>query len=194
MVKKPKIIIIMAAAVFAAAFSLHQAPAEITPPPPISHLEAEPPSNLEIRFPSGEIAQVLRAVDGDTIEVEFADGRKEKVRYIGMNAPESVDPRRAVECFGKEAAAANAALVGGREVRLVRDVSDRDKYGRLLRYVYLNDVAQTFINLELVRQGYAAAATYPPDIAHASEFRAAERAARAAGAGLWGGCSANSWH
>lgn len=179
MAKRSAILIISAAAIFAAAFFLQKSP----PNAAVLSLEAEPPS-LGTEFPNGEVVRVLRAVDGDTIEVDVG-GVKEKVRYIGMNAPESVDPRRAMECFGKESAAVNVALVGGRMVTLVRDVSDRDKYDRLLRYVYVGDI---FVNLELVRLGYAAAATYPPDIAHVNEFRAAERAAREAGRGLWNTC------
>lgn len=170
--------ILSTAAIFVAAFNSHQAPPKVSSPAV---------SNLRAEFPGGEKAQVSRVVDGDTIEVDL-NGVKEKVRYIGMNTPESVDPRRAVQCFGKEASAANAALVENKEVRLVRDVSDRDKYGRLLRYVYLNDDRRTFVDLELVRQGYATIMTYPPDIAHVTEFRTAERAAREAGRGLWSAC------
>lgn len=160
----------------------------------------------EVEFPGEETAYVVRVIDGDTIEVFTPNGVKEKVRYIGVNAPESADPvkspqnggaasafnrvnpRRVAQCFGREAAERNYELVAGRMVRLARDVNNRDKYGRLLRYVYLTDTARTFVNLEIVRQGYAAVATYPPDIKYASEFLAAEREARVADRGLWGGC------
>ncbi len=125
---------------------------------------------------------VRRAIDGDTIELESG----ETVRYIGVDTPESVHPKKPIECFGVEAAQKNAALVEGKAVRLERDVSERDRYGRLLRYVYVGD---TFVNEELVRQGFAHALTYPPDVRYQDRFREAERDARAAGRGLWSGCA-----
>lgn len=124
---------------------------------------------------------VTRVVDGDTIEVGG-----QKVRYIGVNTPETVDPRRPVQCFGHEASEFNKSLVDGKPVRLVRDISETDKYGRLLRYVYLED--GTFVNLALVSGGYAQVNTYPPDVAHAAEFQKAQADARAAGRGLWSSC------
>jgi micrococcal nuclease len=124
-------------------------------------------------------ASVKRVIDGDTIEMENGD----KVRYIGINTPESVDPRKKVECFGKEAAAFNRKLVEGRSVRLERDVSDHDRYGRLLRFVYLED--GTLVNEMLVREGYASVATYPPDVAKKDLFIAAEQEARIEQRGLW---------
>ena len=123
--------------------------------------------------------QVKRVIDGDTIELE--DGRK--VRYIGINTPESVDPRRSAQCFGTEASAFNRELVEGKTVRLEKDVSDTDKYGRLLRFVYLPD--GTFVNERLVSEGYAAASPYAPDISKKDFFKAAESRAREEGKGLW---------
>ena len=99
-------------------------------------------------------AQVLRVVDGDTIRVRLDGGRTERVRYIGVDTPESVKPGTAVQCFAKRAAAANAALVAGRSVRLVGDVEQRDRYGRLLAYVY-REPDGAFVNAQLVRDGYA---------------------------------------
>lgn len=126
-------------------------------------------------------ATVERAVDGDTIELTTGD----RVRYIGMDTPETVDPRKPVQCFGHEASDKNRQLVEGQEVTLVPDVEDRDKYGRFLRYVYLGD---TFINLKLVQDGYAYAYPYPPSVAHEAEFRIAEREARTKKLGLWAAC------
>lgn len=123
--------------------------------------------------------RVKRVIDGDTIELE--DGQK--VRYIGIDTPESVDPRRAVQCFGKEASAFNRALVEGQRVRLEKDVSDTDKYGRLLRFVYLED--GTLVNERLVVEGYALASPYAPDISKKDLFAAAEIQARQAERGLW---------
>lgn len=128
---------------------------------------------------------VKRAVDGDTVELDNG----EKVRYIGINTPESVDPRRPVECFGKEAAEFNKHLVEGKKVVLERDVSDRDRYGRLLRFVFLED--GTLINEALVRDGYAFVATYPPDISKQDIFRAAEKFAREEKRGLWSESTCN---
>ena len=131
-----------------------------------------------------QLYEVVRVVDGDTIAVDV-DGTLERVRYIGMDTPETVHPRKPVECFGKEASAKNAALVGGKRVRLERDVTDRDRYGRLLRYVWVDDV---FVNLELVREGFAMVSTYPPDVEHTDAFVAAQKEAREANRGLWKSC------
>lgn len=133
-----------------------------------------------------ETAIVIRVVDGDTIIVDRGMG-DERLRYVGIDAPESVKPGSPVEFMGHEASAANGVLVEGREVVLERDVSDRDRFDRLLRYVWLRDGSGwLLVNLELVRQGYASAVSFPPDIFLQDELRAAERVAREAGLGLWG--------
>ena len=131
--------------------------------------------------------RVERVVDGDTIVVELASGQ-ETVRLIGIDTPESADPRQPVECFGREASAhASELLPAGSRVRLVRDVEPRDRYDRLLAYVYrLPD--ELFVNLALVRDGYAVPLTYPPNVAHTEEILAASREAREAGRGLWSAC------
>jgi micrococcal nuclease len=131
-------------------------------------------------------AQVLRVVDGDTIRVRL-DGRTERVRYIGIDTPESVKPGTAVQCFAKRASAANAALVAGRSVRLVADVEQRDRYGRLLAYVY-REPDGAFVNARLVRDGYARTLTIAPNVAHATELADLARAARRAHRGLWSAC------
>ncbi|HTP56777.1 MAG TPA: thermonuclease family protein [Candidatus Paceibacterota bacterium] len=131
--------------------------------------------------PAGFV-RVARVIDGDTIEI--ADG--ERVRYLGMDTPETVNPKKPVQCYGPEASARNHALLDGQSVRLVRDVEDTDMYGRLLRYVYLPD--GTFVNMVLVAEGYARVYTWPPNIAHTREFQAAQAQAKAAGLGLWGAC------
>lgn len=124
------------------------------------------------------VSKVARVIDGDTIKLESG----ETVRYIGIDTPETVDPRRPVGCFGKEASAKNKELVLGKEVRLVKDISETDKYQRLLRYVYAGDI---FVNEYLVREGYARASSYPPDVKYQDLFRDAEREAREAKRGLW---------
>lgn len=130
---------------------------------------------------SDELVLVMRVVDGDTIEIETG----EKVRYIGVNTPESVDPRRKVQCFGKEASAYNELLVEGKRVRLEPDVEDRDKYGRLLRYVWVGD---EMLNERLVMDGYAQLMTIPPNVKYVDRFKAAQTEAREAKRGLWGKC------
>ena len=125
--------------------------------------------------------KVSRVVDGDTICV-IINGREKKVRYIGVDTPETKDPRKPVERFGKEAAAFNMKLVERKTVKLVKDVSETDRYGRLLRYVYTGTL---FVNAELVRQGYAYASSYPPDVSHQEEFKKLQKQAMSAGLGLW---------
>jgi micrococcal nuclease len=131
-------------------------------------------------------AQVVRVVDGDTIRVRL-DGHTERVRYIGVDTPESVKPGTPVQCFAKRAAAANAALVAGRSVRLVGDVEARDRYGRLLAYVY-REPDGAFVNAELVRDGYARTLTIAPNVAHARQFAQLARTARISRRGLWAAC------
>ena len=129
-------------------------------------------------------------VDGDTIIVDRGAGN-ERVRYIGIDTPESVIPDQTPEPFGPEASAANAALLAtaGVVVYLERDVSETDRFGRLLRYVWLRDDAEpqtwTFVNLTLVADGWATVTTYPPDVRHADRLLTAQRVAREAGAGIW---------
>ncbi len=134
--------------------------------------------------PQNDLYTVTKVVDGDTIDVT-KDGKTLRVRYIGMDTPETVHPSKGVQCFGKDASSKNKELILGKQVRLEKDVSETDRYGRFLRYVYLGD---TFINLELVKQGYATAATFPPDVKHSQDFVAAEREAREAKRGLWASC------
>jgi micrococcal nuclease len=126
-----------------------------------------------------EKVKVKRVVDGDTIELE--DGRK--LRYIGIDTPETKHPTKGQECFGEEASQKNKELVEGKIIALEKDVNDTDRYGRLLRYVWLEE---KMINLTLVELGLAHAVSYPPDVAHQEEFRMAESQARAYQKGLWG--------
>ena len=135
-------------------------------------------------LPAGDRARVDRVVDGDTIIV---DG--ERVRLIGIDAPESVKPDSPVECFGPEASAELKQLLPRRTpVLLEYDLDRQDQYGRTLAYVWLTDPPR-LLNAELVRDGFATVATYRPNVAHLAELEAAQKAARAAGAGLWSRCS-----
>ena len=130
-------------------------------------------------------AQVVRIVDGDTIIVRI-DGRDERVRYIGVDTPESVKPDTPVQCFAERASAFNAKLVEGKAVRLDQDVDARDRYGRLLAYVHAGGV---FVNAELVRRGYARPLTVPPNVRYADRFARLASQARERGSGLWSACS-----
>ncbi len=134
----------------------------------------------------GDVGRVVKVVDGDTIHVQVGAVR-EKVRYIGVDTPETKDPRRPVQCFGQKASDFNAGLVADERVRLVRDVEERDRYGRLLAYVYrVRD--GLFVNAELARLGYAQPLSIPPDVRFADRFAALAREARAQGRGLWSAC------
>ena len=131
-------------------------------------------------------AKVTAVIDGDTIEVDLGQGNIKRVRYIGVDTPESVDPRKPIQCFSKEATIKNKELVENNIVGLEKDVSETDRYGRLLRYVYAGDI---FVNQELVIQGYASAVSYPPDIKYQGQLRQREQQARSENKGLWGSCS-----
>ena len=133
-------------------------------------------------------AIVTRVVDGDTIRVEI-DGEEYRVRYIGIDTPETVDPRRRVGCFGKEASERNRQLVEGKTVGLEKDVSETDSFDRLLRYVWIED---RMVNATLVEEGYALASTYPPDVRHSDQFAGLQAQAREASQGLWGAACANA--
>lgn len=142
--------------------------------------------------PSGEAAQiasttlysVIKVVDGDTIHIEV-NGKKETVRLIGINTPETVDPRRPVECFGKEASNKAKELLEGKKVRIETEKSqgERDKYQRLLGYVFRED--GLFFNKLMIEEGYAYEYTYNLPYIYQAEFRAAQKTAQAEGKGLW---------
>lgn len=124
-----------------------------------------------------DLAELVRVIDGDTIEV-VVNGQTKRVRYIGMDTPERED------VFFAEATNANAQLVTGQRLTLVKDVSETDRYDRLLRYVFVGE--NIFVNYELVNQGYAQIVTYPPDVACEEFFREAQTNARESELGLWG--------
>ena len=125
-------------------------------------------------------------VDGDTIKVSIA-GTTYTVRYIGIDTPETVDPNSPVMWMGPEASSANEQLVAGQTVTLERDVSETDRFGRLLRYVWLPAPdGWLLVNEELVRLGYASSSSYPPDVRYQDRFVAAQREAADGGRGLWG--------
>lgn len=135
--------------------------------------------------------KVARVIDGDTIALDTG----EVVRYIGIDAPET---SRGQDCFANESTNKNKELVLDKAVSLEKDISEEDKYGRLLRYVYVDPPSpaasegqRIFVNEYLVRQGYATVATYPPDVKHAELFKEAEREARHNNHGLWKECESS---
>lgn len=133
--------------------------------------------------------KVLKVIDGDTIQVDVR-GNKETVRLLGIDSPETVDPRKAVQCFGKAASDKMKSFVSGKSVILVDEKvtqGNRDKYNRLLRYVYLPDKVKTFVNGEMVKQGYAFSyRQYPTKFLN--KFNTWEAYARDNNLGLWGSC------
>jgi len=151
-----------------------------TPEPTPTLVPSPEPTATELPSPTAapksQTARVVRIIDGDTIQVQMGDASYE-VRLVGVDAPEQGQP------FYGEAMEYNREFVQNQAVVLVRDVCETDKYGRLLRYVYVGDI---FVNAELVRRGYAQLATYPPDVEFAGYFVELQREAREAGEGLWG--------
>lgn len=126
-------------------------------------------------------------MDGDTVAIRLGS-RTEKVRLIGVNTPETVHPTKPIECFGPEASAHTKTLLPpGTDVWLERDVEARDKYGRLLAYVW-RATDGLFVNLDLVSGGWAVPYPFPPNTAHESDFAAAANGAAQQDMGLWGKC------
>ena len=127
-----------------------------------------------------QTGKVVDVVDGDSIKVQMdQDGKTYTIRYIGMDTPEVGSKS---EYFGSEAAQKNIDLVYGKNASLIKDVSETDRYGRLLRYVIVDGI---FVNYELVARGFANTASFPPDIACIPAFQGAEQKARTAALGLW---------
>ena len=132
--------------------------------------------------PAWQAARVLRAIDGDTIEIEGG----ERIRYIGVDAPELQAGSAGPDCYASEAAEKNRELVMGKTVDLLSDAEDRDQHGRLLRYVFTDGV---FVNAELARLGYAEAQSFGPNLRFQQLFTQLAHRARLDGLGLWSACS-----
>ncbi len=135
-----------------------------------------------IRINSKHTVKVIRVVDGDTVEVRFNNGATAKVRLIGVNTPETVHPNKPVEKYGKEASNYTKKRLTNQNVVLEFDVGIKDKYGRLLAYVWLG---KELYNETLVKEGYARVMTIQPNVKYQERFIKAERAARQAKKGLW---------
>ena len=130
--------------------------------------------------------RVLAVSDGDTIRVRLASGQVERVRYIGVDTPETDKPSAPAECYAERARAFNERLVGDRDVMLELDVEQRDRYGRLLAYVR---AGRALVNAELLRAGYAVPLVVPPNVRFERRFRKLGLAARRDGDGLWAACA-----
>lgn len=163
-------------------YHCHGAPAQpsATPQP-----AAQPKPQTSTAPPITQSARILSVIDGDTVDVQI-DGKTERLRLIGIDTPETKDPRKPVQCYGREASARTAAILSpGRSVILEADPSqgERDKYGRLLRYVWLDK--STCFNLMMIRDGYAFEYTYGTPYKYQSNFKAAQKTAETAQSGLW---------
>lgn len=150
-----------------------------------TEVEEKPQEEIKGEADVQNLIEVKKVVDGDTIII----AGDATVRYTGIDTPETVDPRRPVGCYGKEASHINKQLVNGKMVRLEKDISETDKYGRLLRYIFVStENGELFVNDYLVRQGYAKSNSYPPDIKYQQQFVEAQQEAMANNRGLWGAC------
>ena len=136
---------------------------------------------------SAQAGAIVRVVDGDTVIARLDAGATERVRLIGIDTPESVKPGTPVQCFALKASAYTKHLLTGRRARLVLDAEPRDRYGRLLAYVYRQPDG-LFVNADLVRRGFAQTLTIPPNVRFVDRFAALARQARDAGRGLWSAC------
>lgn len=155
---------------------------------PFAKIAQETNTLAEIDTKAFVKTRVTEVIDGDTVIIESG----ERVRYIGVDTPETKHPKKSVQCFGREASRRNTELVEGKEVYLEKDISETDRYGRLLRYMYLpNPDAPDeviMVNEYLIEQGYGTVITYPPDVKYHEQFLASQRLAQEEKRGLWGAC------
>jgi micrococcal nuclease len=149
-------------------------------------LSSDEPRGVETSSRTGSSGKVVRVVDGDTVEVRIGDVTR-TVRYIGVDTPETVKPNEPVQCFGKQASSFNNSLVAGRRVRLEYGPERRDRYGRLLAYVYVLGRNRS-VNAEIVALGYGRVLAIAPNTAHLRPYLRLERQARSRQLGLWGSC------
>ena len=134
-----------------------------------------------------DLGKIAHVIDGDTVDIDI-NGRTERVRLIGVDTPETKHPTKPIECFGPEASAYLTQLLPkGISVRIERDVEARDRYGRMLLYLYLGS-NNLFINLDLVARGYGTPMSIEPNTFHRNDFVRAAAQAEAADVGLWKAC------
>lgn len=179
----------LAAALVAALAGCDAAEPSPAPPPPIVPRASKGPAakdepvRPEVHATPGIEARLVRITDGDTIVVEV-DGQRERVRLIGIDTPETKHSPRGPEPFADEATNALRSLLADSPLTLRLDAEERDRYGRLLAYVY---VGEEFVNAQMVRQGWARALRIPPNVRHAKELERLASEARRAQRGLWSG-------
>ena len=155
----------------------------------VSYLDSKGLINLQTtnKQSSNNKIVVSKVIDGDTVDLNTG----QRVRYIGIDTPE-INYGKKSECFAQEAKEFNKSLVDKKEIKIEKDISDKDKFGRVLRYVYIEDEATSsaiFVNEYLVRKGYAIVSTYPPDIKYIDDLLNAQREARENNRGLWDVCN-----
>jgi micrococcal nuclease len=160
---------------------------------PTANSELNKPAQSSNPVVSSNLYKVVSVVDGDTIKIDL-DGKKTTVRLLGIDTPETVDPRKPVQCFGKEASAKLKELIAGKNITTESDPSqgDKDKYGRLLRYIYLED--GTFINEMMIKEGFAFEYTYNLPYKYQAEFKKAQQQAQLEQKGLWAEETCNGIH
>lgn len=154
---------------------------------PTLNISPTPTQIISSSTSSAQLIKVSKVIDGDTIQLENG----QTVRYIGIDTPELHHPKKKLQCFGKEAKEKNKELVEGKLVKLEKDISETDRYWRLLRYVFVPTTASPsgeFVNEILVREGYAYAATFPPDVKYSEYLISLENQARENNRGLWNKC------
>jgi micrococcal nuclease len=200
----PFYLILIAVLIFFLLFSFsagpHGIPVSVLPTPTeslpvpsptdVQVLEAQDPEQTQPSEDLQATIPVVRVVDGDTVVVSL-NGSHETVRLIGINTPETVDPRNTVQCFGREASNAAKSLLEHTSVSLEADPTqgDRDKYGRLLRYIFLTD--GTSFNQLMIEEGYAYEYTYNKPYKYQQEFKAAQLSAQQGKKGLWNEAACN---
>ena len=179
--KKLSIILgLIGAFLFGLSFTSYNKSTTVKSSPTPQIISAKTEATSQSGISSGTV-KVTRVIDGDTIEIDGG----QRIRLIGIDTPETVDPRQAVACFGKEASHETKSLLEGKSVTLEKDVSETDKYSRLLRYVFLDNL---FVNDYLVRQGFAQVSTYPPDVKYQNQLLQAQQEAQNNDRGLWSIC------
>ena len=156
---------------------------------------SNPATSAQSSLPANAVpAELVRIVDGDTIVVRInGESGQETVRLIGIDTPETKKPNTPIQCYGKEASTFTTALLTGKKIWLEPDTSNRDQYGRLLRYVWVESGSSyLFANEEIVSLGFGTAADYPPDTHYHKRLFAALDRARSQNLGMWGSCEAQA--
>jgi micrococcal nuclease len=172
---------LMYIAVVVAFFSLGVVLVRLNPPHLVQNPYPTPEPSYHPTEQPYEIATVAAVIDGDTVTLTD----KRKLRYIGIDTPETKHPTKGIQCFGIAASQENKRLVEGKTIKMQKDVSETDRYGRLLRYVWVDEL---FVNDYLARNGFALQATFPPDVRYTTQFREAADEARQKKRGLWNMC------